>query len=344
MQKRYPQQESPKSQEGTAAHEVATDMVLGIEHTVGSLASNGVEVTEEMVEGAYIFQASILDVINEVDSHLKIETLLHAPHIHPDNGGTPDAHWRSGNALHIWDYKFGHRYVEAFENWQMMDYAAAILGDEPPPDVEVTFHIVQPRSYCAEGPVRRWVTNSVDLDPYFEALALAAQAAMGPNPQCVPNEHCGDCSARQACPALQRAALAVADVAYAAVPFDLSDPMIGVELRWLMEAQERLEARISGLSADAESRLRSGRAIPHWQLGASAPREQWTKPIEEVIEMGSLFGKDLKRPPAPITPAQARKAGVPDEILSAYATRPPGAMKLVPVSAVQARKTFNQGA
>lgn len=343
MQQAYPQQESPKAAEGTAAHWVLSELLSGREHAAGEFAPNGVEITEEMVEGAELCADHVLGIAGEYGLH--IEERLHAPHIHEHNGGTPDVRvWMNvTRTLHIWDYKFGHRCVEVFENKQLINYATAALGEDVE-DVHIVLHIVQPRSFCSEGPIRSWELDSDELDVYAEALAIAAEAAMAPDAVCTSNSECCDCSARHACVAAQQAALTVADVAYNAMPFDLSDEQSGHELRWLTQAQERLEARISGLSADIESRIRSGHSVPHWTMKPTAPREQWTKPVEEVLAMGAMFEMSLVKPPAAITPAQARKIGVPDEVLSEYSTRPSGTMKLVPMSDIQARKTFTKGA
>ena len=344
MQQAYPQQKSPKSKEGVCAHWVLSELLSGRTHAAGTFAPNGVEITEEMIDGAELC-ADHVNALRTAGDVIHIEERLHAPHIHEHNGGTPDVIlWQAAQrTLHVFDYKFGHRYVEVFENKQLINYASAFLMEDAE-DVTIFLHIVQPRSFCADGPIRRWKTDSSELDVYAEALATAAAAAMAPEAVRIPNPECGDCSARHACVALQQTALTVVDLAYDAVPFDLSDPMAGHELRYLTQAAERLDARISGLTADIESRMRGGRVIPFWTMTPSAPREQWTKPVEEVLAMGELFGQHLQKPAAPITPAQARKVGVPDEILAAYSARPAGTMKLAPVSGIQARKTFTQGA
>ena len=80
-----------------------------------------------------------------------------------------------GAYLDLWDYKHGHRFVDAFENWQEIDYAFGIIGRPefagiPPANIEITFGIVQPRNYHAMGPVRTWKVRADQLAVYAERL------------------------------------------------------------------------------------------------------------------------------------------------------------------------------
>ena len=68
-------------------------------------------------------------------SHYKIEERVAIPAVHANNWGTPDT-WifghnaTSGRArLVVIDYKFGHEFVEVFENWQLVDYLFGILQE-----------------------------------------------------------------------------------------------------------------------------------------------------------------------------------------------------------------------
>ena len=49
----------------------------------------------------------------------------------------------------------------------------------------------------------------------------------------------------------------------------------------------------------------------------------------EAIEMGEMMGVPVAKPAEPVTPAQARKLGLSDEIVAEYAHRPSGGLRVV---------------
>ena len=86
--------------------------------------------------------------------------------------------------------------------------------------------------------------------------------------------------------------------------------------------------------------IQGGKSVPGWSIDHTVGREEWSKPASEVFALGQLFGVDLARPAEPITPAQARKAGVDATVISAYAKRKAGTAKLIKVDTTAARKAF----
>ena len=148
--------DNPKALEGTQAHEVNVAMWTG--QPIPSFA------TEEMLEGAEMWCETL-----GARTDVYYEQVVDCSQIHPDNWGTPDA-WAYDEmtaTLHVWDYKFGHRHVKAFENWQLINYAAGIWtsGGYNVSNFELT--IVQPRSYHADGPVRSWSVDRVQMEGYI---------------------------------------------------------------------------------------------------------------------------------------------------------------------------------
>lgn len=344
----YPEPEdSPASMEGTAAHWVVQMLLQGTPVALGSQAPNGVTVTGEMLEGAELVQEDIAASLgrNWQDT-LFVEKRIQIPRVHPTaNWGTPDyfAWSREGpDVLRIWDYKFGHGIVEAFENWQMLDYAIGILGDAYAPDTMLEFIIIQPRAHHRDGPVRRWRIKAGDIGPYFLRLQRAALDATSPNPRPSPDpEACKNCKGRHACEGLQRAAYVAADQGGQFGALDLSPEALGLELRTLARSQALLNARVSGLEAQAAALIKQGKRVPFWMMESTAGRLTWTKPTAEVLLLGQMLGKDFAKPLEPITPTQAKKLGLPDALADAYAARPAGAVKLVPDDGGKARLTFS---
>lgn len=338
MRKLYPEDEdSPSAMEGTAAHWVASEMLLGRTHAAGELAPNGVAVTEEMLDGAEMYADALAPYLDGA----KIETPVSCASIHADCYGTPDFSRLRENTLIVADYKFGHRHVEVFENWQLLAYAAGEMfywhGEG---ELEIIFLIIQPRSYHRDGPVREWRMPASELPAYVERLRAACIAAEQPDAPCVPSIHCQDCSASHACPALQNAAYSALDIAGQSAPLELTPEATGLELRIIEWAIERLKARQSGLSEQAQAMLRSGTSVPGYALEAGTGREKWAKSVEEVIALGGMMGVNVSKPGV-ITPKQAIKAGLPAEIVRAYSETPVGEVKLVRSNEKQLRKVFS---
>lgn len=329
--------ESPAAMEGTAAHWVASEMLLGRVHSVGELAPNGVSVTDEMLDGAEMYADALAPYLDGA----KIETPVSCASIHADCYGTPDFVRLDANTLVVADYKFGHRHVEVFENWQLTAYAAGEMfywhGNG---ELEVIFLIVQPRSYHRNGPVREWRTTASALEAQWDTLRAACIAAEQPDAPCVPSIHCQDCSASHACEALQRATYSALDIASQSTPLELTPEATGLELRIVEWAIERLKARQSGLAEQAQAMLRAGKPVPGYVLQAGAGREKWSKSIDEIVALGNMMGVDVSKPGV-ITPKQAIKAGLPAEIVRAYSETPVGEVKLVQSNEKQLRKVFS---
>jgi hypothetical protein len=352
LEARYPEESGPEALEGTAAHHVATHLLTtGELLPAGRVCPNGVLVDHPMQEAVVMYSEHVLARLPSVRprTHLKVEQRISCGFIHEQCWGTFDAALIEGQVIDVWDFKYGHDYVEAFENWQLLCYAAGILEEilrvtpNAEPYITVNLHVVQPRSYHPSGPIRTWTIRAVDLRPYFNILQGAAARTFG-DPQhlaTLVGRHCKDCSARRACPGATAAAYDAVALTGTAVPFDLSPGQAGRELQTLRQASERLDARITGLEAQVTEHIRRGQYVPFWQLGSTTPRIRWKCSADEVILMGDLNGVDLRKTDV-ITPVQASKLGIDESVISSYSFRPNGEIKLVPMDTTEARKVFSK--
>lgn len=352
MNQAYPKPDTPESMEGNAAHWVFAEMLAGRIVCEGLIAPNGVVVTEEMIEGGEL-------VVETVRARMPVER-FGAPHveeavacsrIHPQCWGTPDiwAFSASPLVLEVIDYKFGHRFVDEYENDQGVAYITGIVdmlaekfGEGPglfDQHCKVNFTVIQPRCFYKGSPVRTWSILASDLRGHINLLTGAAAVALGPNPPAVTNSECGDCPGRHACPALQKAAYYDAEFAVKSSPVELPPAAASLELKMLERSLERLQSRVEGMREAVGAYIRQGHSVPWHRAEQGYGRQQWTMPVNQVLAMGSLMGVDLSKPGVK-TPKQAQKSGVDEAVIKAYSVTPLGSIKLVPDNPADARRVF----
>ena len=101
-------------------------------------------------------------------------------------------------------------------------------------------------------------------------------------------------------------------------------------------AADLLASRISGLENEVLAKIKGGVAFPDWRAERGNGRERWAKPIDEVLALGQMMGIDVSKPGA-ITPKQAIKKGLAEEVVRAYSETPAGEIKLVEVGKEMAK-------
>lgn len=325
----YPDVDSPHAREGHAAHWVALQALTEKIVVAGERTPDSELITAEMIEGAALYVDYVKSVIAE-NKNAGFEMPLMMPSIHSEAWGTCDclAYDEDNKKLHIWDYKFGHRFISVVENWQLLYYAIGAIDTLGVDPLEIICHIVQPRYYGVEGRIQQWAITREKLNEYACELKLTEEIAMSEKAQLKVGDECMFCSARHVCPALQEINLVLCDFSHTAMSNELTPQKLGYELRTLLNAQNLLKARITGLSQEAENLLVSGKRVPGFILLPGRSNHVWDKSAEEVIEMGKLLGVNLAKPSEAITPKQAIKANVPQEVIAKYSKIIPGEMKL----------------
>ena len=79
--------------------------------------------------------------------------------------------------------------------------------------------------------------------------------------------------------------------------------------------------------------INKGDLIPGWSVGFTAGKTVWQGGREnEVREAAKMFGVNVEKPPALITPTQAKKAGLPADIIKMYSNKKSGSARLEPVN------------
>lgn len=350
MQVRYPQDtDSEKAREGVAAHHHVTETLMERAVAVGTEAPNNVPINQEMVDAGLSMILHVNRIRTQYPNALfRVETRVAMTLVHPTEcWGTPDAFLidKEARVLWVWDYKYGHRYVDAFRNWQLILYAIGVLENhafhrEDWHGWRINFVICQPRNYHPAGPIREWYIGGAGLMEYVPRLRKAAYETLDPGARLVTGDHCRDCTARHACPALMQSAALGVDVAYDQTPMELSPHAMGLELRYLRDAEARIKARADALEEQILGQMRSGRDVPLWKADYSKGREVWDVPVSQVITLGRMCGVDVAKPAEVITPVQARAAGIDERMLLGLTRQPRESMRLVAVTDDSVSRAF----
>lgn len=333
----YPETEkSEAALEGDASHGVAADLIRAAgrgglntptkANTVGTVAGNGVVISEDMFEGAEVYANDVILMAQEHGVYnIQVEKKLASPAFHPQAFGTPDSWFYAPKAdiLPVWDYKFGHLEVEAFQNWQTINYVAFIASVQPEitDKTKVHIRIVQPRIYRRSGPVREWVVTYGELKPLVATLRGNAHRAMGEGAELRTGKHCKYCQARWACEPARKCGLEYFEMVGQPVPVELPPEALAVQYTAIRRALEALTLLETGYAEQVNSLLRARQAVPGYRLEPTTGKETWTKPLPEVAAMGALMKTDLVKE-AMVTPNQARKLGIPKDIVAQYSGRP----------------------
>jgi hypothetical protein len=343
MTEQFPDSSGAAALEGEAAHWVGSETLSGRggDPFVGRTAPNGVIISEEMVDAARVYVAAVHKHLNGVSavSSCAVEVSVTIPRIHPDCHGTPDCALTDGLELHIFDLKYGFGIVDPYDNWQMICYAAGLVRPE---HQFVNIHIVQPRPFHFDGPHRTWRVGVAALDRYIKQLQESAAETLTATPRCVSGSHCKYCSARHACGAARKAAMFAIDYTSHMRAEVMDTAALSMELRTVQRAAEAIQFLLTGLESQAKGIIDKGGDLPGWTLQAGAGKQQWKVPVAEVIALSQIMGVELCKNVDTITPTQARKAGLPEDIVSMYSERTSGEKKLVPFNGVKIASIFGQ--
>lgn len=260
--------------------------------------------------------------------------------------------------IRVGEYKYGHRYVEVFRNHQMSGYASGVTElyelSEDDETIFVELILVQPRSYHPDGPVRVWRVPLPALNTTIIEAGNAARYALIPlddvshAPRARTGTHCVDCRARHVCGTLQVNTQRLVDFAHGPERVDLPPMAMGQELMIIEDAIERLEARRTGLAAQAEAMLRAGKPVPFYHMEPGQSKLTYFDNVnaDELVGLGDLLGINLRRTLALkdqiVTPSQAIQLGIDADVMKSYARRPTGALRLARDNSITPQKVFSK--
>ncbi len=360
MQTHYPAlpgEVSESRREGIAIHELVQRELEFMKYqpddyphhdrskSVGSTSSNGVLITSDMVDAAGGAVDDVLKVVKLGGCRLEVEEPVDCSFIHPDlKQIKPDCYvWNANTTtLDVWDFKFGHRIVEAFENYQLILYVFGILPYVNY-DATIRMHIFQPFVSHSEGISRVWECKLFELrDKYINPLFENAKRAADGTGVCTPGSACNDCSGRRGCESLQRSIYSALDYHDCATPAELKGVGLASEYNLLTHHIDLLKSRLTGIEEQVMYDISQGEVVPGLSVTIGKGRKGWRKDIdkEEIAIMGDRMGVDLRKPLDLETPTKCIKLGVDESVINAYSETPNGKMKIVKNDDYKIRKMF----
>lgn len=353
MQKAHPElttDESEAARQGTAAHWVVEQMLKEcINHNKETLlglsdlpatAPNGETINDMMIEAAQDYVKLVMSIVGDKLYCMRVEEKVDVKRIHELCYGFVDTSicLMSTNPqvedhhLYILDFKYGFTPVEAYENWQLMSYAAGKIDTLGLDDLTTTLHLIvhQPRRHHILGPVREWTIKGHEIRAYMNHIKHQAEMSLKPEAETVSGDHCKHCTARRGCPAAINAGYNAIDVIDKAIPIHLSNDELGVVIQEFERAVEAGKTILSGLEAEAMARIEQGNHIHLYSIGSGRSSTNWKEGSEElIINMGKLLGHDIAKPIKPITPKQAINKGIDANVIKPYIVEKAGKAKLV---------------
>jgi len=357
------------AEEGTATHWVGEQLLRAYKQQaidprfaipqksqfVTQKTPEGFLITEEMWDGAVMYVDYILSFMSKTitANNIHIEVKVALDNIYPGMSGTPDCwFYDSYNMiLHIFDLKFGRKFVSEYENPQEMIYGSGIINTVPAfkmnEQLNVQLHIIQPRRYHEDGYCRAWTISAVDMRNHINRLSASAFKAMSDDITCNVGTHCHYCTARHVCNALHSTVQNCVDVETGYQPLILKGNALSSELTLLRHISDMVKFRLVALEEQAMYELSQGQLLPDWSIETKLGHTKWRDECnqQEILTLGEMMGVDLSVVKLD-TPTQVKtklkKMKIDPDIIDQYSIRPKTGIKLVPDDGIKAKRAFGK--
>lgn len=311
-----------QTDEGNAAHWLCEQVYHGAnaEDLIGQTAPNGLYITADMVE----YCREYLEFITSENCEVEVDTS------HSGNGweirGRADCIKHTDNKLIVSDLKYGWRIVEPENNWTLISHAIAYCQKNNIQPCTIAFMIFQPRPFHPQGTVRTWIIDYTELMSLYQELS---EVLSNPSSTVRSGSQCYKCQCLSQCPAAQIAAMNAIDVAEIAFDSEIENDKLVWMLANLKRAQEIIKQSYDAYEDLALHRLKAGGRLKGYSMQQALGQTTWNDGItSNVVKM--MSGVDV-RVDKIMTPAQAKKAGVPEDLIKSMTHRPDNGFKLVAV-------------
>lgn len=330
------------AREGTVAHDVAERALREDRDTwefVGEI-NDDIKVTAEMAVATDLFVRSIREEHPHLanDNHF-IEQKFHCPEIHELFYGTADFVYLDAETgtVHIWDYKHGIGVVvEATDNNQLKYYAAGVLEElglwkarSFGNYTRIVLHLVQPRAFHKDGPIRVWETTRRELSRWVSDVLVPGMDRAQDSDELNPGDHCRFCQARGMCPALdevQEKTEALSAELDEAKPHEITHEKIGA----FLDGFKLMKMRAKRLESQAFHRLNTGRVkIPGFKLVEGDAHRKWKDEAAAKKALVAEYGDKAFVPRKLKSPAQIEEMPKGKSFTTRFAHKPKGSLTVV---------------
>lgn len=307
--------------EGNTVHWYIEQVFNGAnpEDILGKKAPSGMFVTEDMIENA---QPYLNDILGK--GNVEVPTSYSSPYY--EIRGRADYILFEDKTLTVADFKYGHRIISPEMNWTLISHAYAWLMENNTEDVQkFVFKIYQPRGFTPDGPIRVW---EVDREKFLTLIDVLSSTLTNPKKQVTTGvSQCYKCKSLSMCPAAQKAIMNAIDMSEAPFDSELDDNTLSWMLKNIEIAISLLKQSKDAYTDLALHRLKAGKAVKDFNIKANLGNKTWNKNISpEMIK--SLTGVDITVSKM-ITPNQAIKKGLSEEMITNLTHRPERGFKLV---------------
>lgn len=320
--------------EGTAAHHMATAVFYGakLEALVNTKAPNGFIMTAQMADHVGEYLAALDCGEMECDTSYGTDDWR-------VNGRCDHRKYDPASAtLIIDDFKYGYSLVEAEGNWTLLSHAIGTAMFMPAWPRTFVLRIHQPRPYHPAGKVREWRLSYDELITYYHRIN---ETLSNPSDELRTGAWCRRCPALAHCPAARSANMNAIDAAEKAFCDNMPDDVLSHELDTLRTAQAILSARLDAVEELAIHRLKNGAVMPNYAIEHQYANTRWKGGLDAQL-LSLATGKDLTKPGL-VTPAEAKRRGVPETVVGLLTERPVTGTKLVRITADDRAKRLLKG-
>ena len=327
-----PEDEDPEyCRQGTRAHELGAFCLTQDRDAWEVLSEQGFEdITAETGDAIQVY----LDYVRKHPGDRKVEWKIHRPEFHPMFYGTLDCIISNRLCTHIFDYKHGIGVaVEVKENPQLLYYAFGFLGvsgsEAIPDDMCVKLHIVQPRGFHHDGPIRTWETTAGYVREWAQDVLLPAMRRVDEEQFLSVGPWCRFCNAKLVCSAMT--GLAKAHQGYAPEELRAQDDM---RLGRFFQASRAIRQFLAAVEKETERRLLDGNAHPDLESVAKLVQKKadrvWKVGAKEALY--ASLGDQIYTTPEFRSPAQVEKLGVQGKnLVQEWAYKPEGTLTAAPI-------------
>lgn len=286
-----------KKLEGRTADWVIAKMLRSDPVFAGEVGPHGLPVTDEMIDGCRLYIDTIREVTSTEPTADCAEVTANLSWLVDDHRrAQPDKNWQItgrsdyrylygvGRHLFVFEFKYGHREVEAADNAQLI---GAALDEYTLRYVDkATFVVVQPRDLRGET-VRRWDVDKATIAVWREKFITAKVDSNRPDAPLCTGKWCKDCNAAGLCPAMEDLLMQQRTVLDAQQT--LTPEQVGERLTLVVGLSETATTMKTVLQQQALAMIKGGSIVPGVKVVRGTSRRS-LKRVDELEMIATLYG------------------------------------------------------